>query len=149
VHPTKEKIFVEKIDVGEDEPRTICSGLRDYLKEDDLLNKDCIVLCNLKPRDLDGVPSNGMVLCASDAEHTDVQLVVPPAGVAAGELVTFDGHLAAPVDAGNRAVKAFKKVAGLFKTDDSGAAVFTGEPASSFQTSSGPCTSPISNGVVS
>jgi aminoacyl tRNA synthase complex-interacting multifunctional protein 1 len=53
-----------------------------------------------------------MVLCASNAEHTEVKLVQPPEGVPVGELVKFDGHLPEPAAAGNRAVKAWKKVRG-------------------------------------
>lgn len=34
----------------------------------------------------------------------------PPPGVPAGEVVTFEGHAQSPVDAGNRAGKAWKKV---------------------------------------
>ena len=148
-HPTLEKIFVEKIDLGEEEPRIICSGLQGYLTEDDLMDKDCVVVCNLKPRDLEGVPSNGMVLCASNKEHTEVKLVVPPAGVPAGELITFAGHTSEPAAAGNRAVKAGKKAGGSFATDENGKAMFVGEPSAPFQTSLGICTSTIKGGSIS
>ena len=148
-HPTLNKIFVEKIDLGEEEPRTICSGLQDYMSEGDLLDKDCIVVCNLKPRDLEGVPSNGMVLCASNQDHSEVKLVSAPDGCAPGELVTFRGHLADPSPTGNRAVKAWKKVSNSFETDANGNAMFTGEPPALFHTSLGPCTSSIINGLVS
>lgn len=36
-----------------------------------------IVMVNLKPRPLGGFPSNGMVVSASTAEHTDFELVHP------------------------------------------------------------------------
>ena len=49
-HPTLDKIFVEQIELGEEEPRTICSGLQGFLTQEDLLGKDCVVVCNLKPR---------------------------------------------------------------------------------------------------
>lgn len=147
-HPTLEKIFVEKIDLGEDEPRTICSGLQGFMTEDDLLNKDCVVLCNLKPRDLQGTPSNGMVLCASSKDGSEVKLVVPPAGVPVGELIKFKGHVSEPSPTGNRAVKAWKKVADQFATDADGNAMFTGEPSAPMQTSKGGCTSTIKDGGV-
>ena len=148
-HPTLEKIFVEKIDIGEEEPRTICSGLQGYLTEADLQDKSCIVLANLKPRDLEGVPSCGMILCASNSEDTDVQLVSPPEGAAPGELITFDGHLPEPTDNGNRAVKAFKKCAKFLTTDEEGVAQFTGELSAPFMSSLGPCVSVIKGGSVS
>lgn len=148
-HPALEKIFVEKIDVGEDEPRTICSGLQGYLTAGDLQDKLCLVLCNLKPRDLDGVPSNGMVLCASNEEHSEVVLVNPPEGAVPGEVVTFEGHTSEPMAAGNRAVKAFKKVGDDFITDDDGVAMYIGEPTAPFMTTAGPCTATIKGGEIS
>lgn len=44
-------MYVEKIDVGgsEDGPRTIVSGLVNFCEESDLLGKEVVVLCNLKP----------------------------------------------------------------------------------------------------
>lgn len=45
-------MYVEKIDVGageEEGPRTIVSGLVNFCKESDLLGKDVVILCNLKP----------------------------------------------------------------------------------------------------
>ena len=35
---------------GEDEPRQIISGLRQYYKLDDLENRSCLVVCNLPVR---------------------------------------------------------------------------------------------------
>jgi methionine--tRNA ligase beta chain len=150
-HPTLPKIFVEKIDLGEAEgPRTICSGLQGFLTKEDLLGKACLVLANLKPRDLEGTPSNGMVLCASNKDHSEVRLVSPPDGVAVGELVTFAGHASEPAEAGNRAVKSWKKVGGSFATDAGGVAWYMGADApAKMNTSAGPCTAVIKNGPIS
>ena len=43
------------------------------------------VLCNLKPRKLAGVSSNGMLLCASNAAHDKVETLAAPAGCEPGE----------------------------------------------------------------
>jgi aminoacyl tRNA synthase complex-interacting multifunctional protein 1 len=48
-----------------------------------------LVLANLKPRNMRGVKSNGMLLAASNAEHTVVELLSPPEGAAPGERVWF------------------------------------------------------------
>merc|ERR1719317_948375 len=48
-HPDAEKLYVEKIDLGEPSPRTIVSGLVDFVPEDKMLNRMVVVLCNLKP----------------------------------------------------------------------------------------------------
>lgn len=54
-HPEAENLYVEKVDLGEvDGPRTIVSGLVQYCTEESLLNRNVIVLCNLKPRALKG-----------------------------------------------------------------------------------------------
>jgi methionyl-tRNA synthetase len=63
-HPDAEKLYIETLDDGTDTPRIICSGLVPYLKEEDLLNKHCVIAANLKPRKMRGVESNGMLLAA-------------------------------------------------------------------------------------
>lgn len=72
-HPDADQLYVERVDVGEDTPRTIVSGLVRFCPMDTLVGRRVVVLCNLKPRALRGVKSHGMLLCASDAEHTKVR----------------------------------------------------------------------------
>ena len=58
-HPDSEKLWVEKIDVGDEggEPRQIASGLRaHYATAADLEGREVIVVCNLKEAKLGGVP---------------------------------------------------------------------------------------------
>ena len=50
------------------------------------------MLANLKPRNMRGVKSHGMLLCASNAEHTAVEPLSPPEGAAVGERVHFGGE---------------------------------------------------------
>jgi len=59
-----DKLFGEKIDVGEAEPRTVCSGLRQFYQLEDLQDRNILVFCNLKPRKMGNTKSHGMVLCA-------------------------------------------------------------------------------------
>ena len=54
---------------------------------------------------MEGVPSIGMLLAASSADDSEVKLLLAPGGCAPGELVTFEGHTAEPMEPGNRAVK--------------------------------------------
>jgi methionine--tRNA ligase beta chain len=66
-HPEGDSLYVEKVDLGEPAgPRTIVSGLVEYCTTEYLLNRNVVVLCNLKPRALKGVVSEGMLLCASN-----------------------------------------------------------------------------------
>lgn len=51
-HPDADNLYVEKVDVGageEEGPRTIVSGLVKFCEESDLLGREVVVLCNLKP----------------------------------------------------------------------------------------------------
>ncbi len=41
------------------------------------MNGKVIVFYNLKPRPLAGVMSNGMVLCSSNADHSEIELLRP------------------------------------------------------------------------
>ncbi|SPT18074.1 unnamed protein product [Triticum aestivum] len=88
--PTQaDTLYVEEVDVGEEQPRTICSGLVKYLPLDQLQDSNVIVLANLKPRNMRGIKSNGMLMCASDASHENVELLTPPEGSVPGERVWF------------------------------------------------------------
>lgn len=54
-----------------------------------LQDRNIVVLANLKPRNMRGVKSNGMLMAASDASHESVELLVPPEGAIPGERVWF------------------------------------------------------------
>jgi methionine--tRNA ligase beta chain len=151
-HEEADKLYCEEIDVGEDEPRLVASGLRPYMKAEDLEGKKVLVLCNLKARKLVGFPSHGMVLCASNEDHTEVKLVSPPIDAKVGERVTipdfdFEGEDAAPF-AENKVgkKKVFENLAPFLVTSKYGVPEFLGRP---FMTSAGVCTSPIADGTVS
>lgn len=65
-HPDADSLYVEKIDLGESSgPRTIVSGLVNYVPLSEMENRMVVVLANLKPANLRGILSHGMVLCAS------------------------------------------------------------------------------------
>ncbi|CAM9317082.1 unnamed protein product [Chrysoparadoxa australica] len=148
-HPDADSLYVEKIDLGEEGgPRTIVSGLVNFMKEEELQDRDVVVLANLKPVNMKGIESAGMVLCSSNADHTSVAPLDPPAGTPIGELLTFEGHRATPLDPGNRAGKAWKKVAKTVSVGEDKVAKFTGEvlPAT-FTTSKGPVTSELPGSI--
>ena len=124
-HPEAEKLFCEAIDVGEDSPRQIASGLRNFYKQEELENRRVVVLCNLKKRNLVGFPSHGMVLCASNAEHTAVECMEPPANAKIGERVLFDGFDGNPEPENKVAKKKiFESVAPDLKTNSDGVCVW-------------------------
>ncbi|XP_054793477.1 uncharacterized protein LOC129299062 [Prosopis cineraria] len=88
-HEEADSLYVEEVDIGEPEPRIICSGLVKYIPLDHLQGKKVIVLSNLKPRNMRGVKSSGMLMAASDAKHENVELLFPPEEAAPGERIWF------------------------------------------------------------
>ncbi|KAL7534507.1 hypothetical protein ACHAXR_005921 [Thalassiosira sp. AJA248-18] len=126
-HESSEKLYCEEVDVGEEAPRKIASGLRAFYKEDEMQNRDVLVLCNLKEAKMGGYPSHGMVLCACNADHTSVEFAVPPAGAKIGERVTFEGFEGDPEPANKVSKKKiFIKLAPDLKTDENGEVVWKG-----------------------
>merc|ERR550539_415673 len=91
-HPDAEKLYVEKIDLGEPSPRTIVSGLVDFVPQDKMLNRLVVVLCNLKPAKMRGVESCGMVLCSSRPEPKEVEPLSVPEGSQPGDRVVVEGE---------------------------------------------------------
>jgi methionine--tRNA ligase beta chain len=136
-HESAEKLYCEEVDVGEPEPRKIASGLRPFYKLEEMQNRHVLVLCNLKARNLVGFPSHGMVMCASNADHTSVEFAVPPEGAKIGERVVFEGFEGEP-EAENKVAKKkiFEKLAPDLKTDGDGVVVWMGAKGG---TSAGAC----------
>ncbi|CAK8575452.1 unnamed protein product [Lathyrus sativus] len=88
-HDEAETLYVEEVDIGEPEPRIICSGLVNYIPLEHLQGKKVIVLSNLKPRNMRGVKSCGMLIAASDSKHENVELLFPPEEANPGERIWF------------------------------------------------------------
>eukprot|EP01138_Halocafeteria_seosinensis_P006713 gb/GECG01006864.1/.p1 GENE.gb/GECG01006864.1/~~gb/GECG01006864.1/.p1 ORF type:complete len:466 (+),score=82.13 gb/GECG01006864.1/:1-1398(+) len=91
-HPEAEKLYCEEIDVGEEDPRQIASGLVEHMPMEQLENRKVIVVANLKPRPLVGFKSHGMVLCATSPDKSKVELLEPPKDAPVGERVQFPGY---------------------------------------------------------
>lgn len=58
-----DKLLKSTVRIG-DEERTIVSGIASYYAPDDLIDKNVVVVANLKPAKLRGIESRGMLLCA-------------------------------------------------------------------------------------
>eukprot|EP01063_Lacrimia_lanifica_P037542 TRINITY_DN7735_c0_g1_i1.p1 TRINITY_DN7735_c0_g1~~TRINITY_DN7735_c0_g1_i1.p1 ORF type:complete len:423 (+),score=216.59 TRINITY_DN7735_c0_g1_i1:45-1313(+) len=119
-HPDADSLFVEMIDVGEEKPREICSGLRAHLKAEDLLNKNVVVMCNLKPVKMRGIVSSGMVMCSTGAgDNGTTRLCKCPEGAKAGDAIIVEKY-----ETGAPKVQVpVKKVADLlaeFRSDEAG-----------------------------
>lgn len=74
-HPDADKLYIEKLDDGTEEGRTIVSGLVPHYAPEELLNRTIIVVANLKPAKLRGVKSHGMLLAASSKDDDENEIV--------------------------------------------------------------------------
>jgi aminoacyl tRNA synthase complex-interacting multifunctional protein 1 len=80
----------------------------------------------------------GQVLCTSNEDHTQVDLVSPPEGAPNGERITWAGVDGEPPEGVlNPKKKQFEKLAPGLQSNGEGVACFEGNP---FLTSKGPCT---------
>lgn len=138
-HPEAEKLYVEKVDVGDESgPRTVVSGLVDFMPASELTNRRAVLLCNLKPAKMRGIESQAMVLAASNADHTTVELLKPPDACAIGERVVFKGCPGEPFTPQQvNKKKVWEAVAPLLSTNDACVAMYKDL---SFDTAHGPCT---------
>ena len=64
-HPKADRLLVSQVKVGP-ETRQIVSGIAKWYKPEEMVGKDVIVVCNLKPVKLRGVESQGMILAAGN-----------------------------------------------------------------------------------
>ncbi len=76
-NPEGEKLYIETLDDGSGTERIIQSGLRDYLKPEELLGKHIILASNLAPRKMRGVESHGMLLAADYKDENGKDCVEP------------------------------------------------------------------------
>ena len=110
-HPNADALYVEEIDLGEEKPRTVVSGLRKFVSEDEMKDRLVAVVCNLKPMKMRDILSTGMVLCASNADHTKVDPILIPKGSSVGSRIMFEGFEREPEAQINPKKKIFEKIA--------------------------------------
>ncbi|RCH83205.1 Aminoacyl tRNA synthase complex-interacting multifunctional protein 1 [Rhizopus azygosporus] len=129
-HEGADSLYVEEIDVGEEEPRTIVSGLVRWYPIEQMENRYVLVLCNLKPASMRGVKSYGMVLCASAADGSAVELLGPidPSKVKPGDRVYVEGQEGEPEKVLNPKKKYWETVQPELKTNDECIALYGDKP---------------------
>lgn len=108
-HPDADSLYLEKIDCGEPAPRTVISGLVKFIPIEEMKDRYCVVLCNLKPAKMRGILSEAMVMCASSPEK--VEILAPPEGSVPGDLVHVEGYPRVPDAVMNPKKKIFETVA--------------------------------------
>ena len=76
------KLLCSQVKIG-NQVRQIVSGIRKYYSPEEMVGKKVMVVTNLKPATLAGVKSEGMILCAEDADG-NLSLMVPEKKMPAG-----------------------------------------------------------------
>ncbi len=87
-HPDAEKLYIVKLDLG-DEERTVVAGLKKYYSREELEGREVLILYNLEPATLRGVKSHGMLLAGDDGER--VALLKPMKDLKPGTKVMANG----------------------------------------------------------
>ena len=80
--PKSKKLLCSQVKIGS-ATKQIVSGIRAHYTPEEMVGKKVMVLVNLKPAKLAGVLSEGMLLCAEDAEG-NLALVTPEKPMPAG-----------------------------------------------------------------
>jgi len=126
-HPDAEKLYVSKIDLAEPSPRTIVSGLVDFVPQEKMEGRLVVVLTNLKPAKMRGVESKGMVLCSSREEPREVEPLSVPEGSQPGDRVSVEGYEEGVADEVlNPKKKVWEKLSVDLATDENGFAKWQG-----------------------
>ena len=73
--PKTDKLYKLQVDIGEEKPRQVITGLVPYYSEEDLQYKKIITLTNLEPAKIAGEISEGMLLCATNREENKCVLL--------------------------------------------------------------------------
>jgi methionyl-tRNA synthetase len=76
------KLLCSQVKIGS-QVKQIVSGIKQYYSAEEMVGKKVMVLVNLKPATLAGIVSEGMLLCAEDAEG-NLALMVPEKTMPAG-----------------------------------------------------------------
>ena len=71
-HPDADKLLVSKIDVGNNDVRTIVSGIAGSYTPGQLIGKKVVVVTNLKPAKIKGIESQGMILAGKEGKVIEV-----------------------------------------------------------------------------
>ncbi len=81
-----DKLYRLLVDIGQEKPRQIVAGLRKFYQQDQLLNKQVVVVANLQPKTIFGLLSQGMLLAAND-DQSRVSLLVPDKNINQGSKI--------------------------------------------------------------
>lgn len=84
--PKADKLLILKVKLGEEE-RTVVSGIAQHYSPEEMVGKKVILVANLKPSKLRGVVSEGMILAASNEDHTQLEVLTLQSDILSGNRV--------------------------------------------------------------
>ena len=84
-HPDADKLYVLTVEVGEGTKKLV-AGIKEHYTKEELVNKEVVVVNNLKPATIRGVQSEGMALATKDGGK--LALLVPEKEVTVGSPVS-------------------------------------------------------------
>ncbi|MBD3791124.1 MAG: methionine--tRNA ligase [Campylobacterales bacterium] len=64
--PKSKKLLLLQVDIGEESPRQVVAGIKEWYSAEELVGTQACVVANLKPAKLMGLKSEGMLLAAKD-----------------------------------------------------------------------------------
>lgn len=71
-HPDADRLLLVRVDTGDDELRQVVAGIAEFFSPDDLVGKQVVVVCNLKPRKLRKQLSQGMILAVKHGDKMEL-----------------------------------------------------------------------------
>ncbi|XP_069781855.1 aminoacyl tRNA synthase complex-interacting multifunctional protein 1a isoform X2 [Narcine bancroftii] len=125
-HPDADSLYVEEIDIGEGNPRTVVSGLVRHVSIEEMQNRLVVMLCNLKPAKMRGVVSQAMVMCASSPEK--IEILDPPSDALPGDRIIFENYLGEPDKELNPKKKIWDRIQPDLSTNEECIATYKGTP---------------------
>lgn len=85
--PNADKLYKLKIDIGNNESRTIVAGIKKYYSPEELKERLIVFLKNLAPATIRGIESQGMLL-ASTNQTGEISLILPDKAVEPGSTIS-------------------------------------------------------------
>ena len=81
------KLLKLTLSLGKDGTRQVVSGIAAAYTPEEMVGKQVVLVANLKPAKLAGIESQGMILCAANAEDTVLKLMTVEPGMEDGAII--------------------------------------------------------------
>ena len=86
-HPNADRLYVLKVDLG-NEQRELVAGLKQHYTPEQLKGRTIVMITNLEPAIKRGVKSDGMLLAAVNDDRTKIRLLQPDDDIEIGSRIS-------------------------------------------------------------